>query len=334
MVGPGNLEQLAISQVELDRSNPRIAKFLEMYSDPTPEQIFMALGAASDDDSDASTSFEKLRASIIRNGGIIQPIIVNRKAGRHLCVEGNTRLALYGYFEKNGPKGNWSTIPALVYDDMDDKQVDAIRLQVHLVGTRPWDPYSKAKYLHLLRTNDLLPFDEIVEFCGGRKKDVVESIDAFESMEKYYRPLVAEGDFDARRFSGFVELQKPGIKQAIALAGFTEADFARWINDSKLQPLNMVRNLPRILRNQKAKALFLQYGAKRALEVLEKPGLDDSLMNANIGQLARALNYCVMKLPFAEADQIREDPGSETAQALRDALASLEQLLQLGSDEG
>lgn len=333
MVGPATLEQLAISQVELDRSNPRIAKFLEMYSDPTPEQIFMALGAASDDDSDASTSFEKLRASIIRNGGIIQPIIVNRKAGQYLCVEGNTRLALYGYFQKNGPKGNWATIPALVYEDMDDQHVDAIRLQVHLVGTRPWDPYSKAKYLHFLRTNDLLPFDEIVEFCGGRKKEVVESIDAFESMEKHYRPLVAEGDFDARRFSGFVELQKPGIKASLALAGFTEDDFARWINDGKLQPLNKVRDLPRILRNQKARALFLQHGAKRALEVLEKPGLDDSLLNANVGQLARALNYCLMKLPFAEADQIRAEPGSETAQVLRDALASLEQLLQSGGDE-
>ena len=333
MVGQGVLERLPIAEIELDTSNPRIAKFLEMYSDPNPEQIFLALGAASDDDSDASTSFEKLRTSIIRNGGIIQPILVNRNNGRLLCVEGNTRVALYKHFEAHGPKGNWTTIPALVYDNMTDEQVDAIRLQLHLVGTRPWDPYSKAKYLHHLRTHELLPFGEIIEFSGGRQKDIVESINAYESMEQHYRPLVGEANFDARRFSGFVELQKHGIKEAIAIAGFTEADFARWIHEGKLQPLNTIRSLPRILRHQKAKELFLKYDAKRAIEVLEKPGLDDSLMNASIGQLARALSYCAMRLPFTEADQIRSDPGSETAQALRDALASLEQLLQVGTDE-
>jgi hypothetical protein len=70
-------------------------------------------------------------------------------------------------------------------------------LQVHLVGTRPWDPYSKAKYLHHLRTQALLPFSQIVDFCGGRQKDVLESINAYSDMEKYYRPVVPDdGSFD------------------------------------------------------------------------------------------------------------------------------------------
>jgi len=61
--------------------------------------------------------------------------------------------------------------------------------------------------------------------------------------------------------------------------------------------------------------------------------MSDALMNARIGELARALSYCSNKLPFIEADQIRSDPGSETAQALRDALSSIQQLLQIESDE-
>jgi ParB-like chromosome segregation protein Spo0J len=335
MVGTGSLERLPVDKVELDRSNPRIKKFLEMYpQDPTPEQIYFALGAASDDDSDASTSFEKLKSSVIRNGGIIQPIIVNRKKdGRYLCIEGNTRLALYQDLQDRGEKGDWSTIPALVYEDMDDSQANAIRLQLHLVGTRPWDPYSKAKYLYHLRKEELLPFDEVVEFSGGRKKDVVEAINAYESMEKHYRPIAGDENFDTRRFSGFVELQKPGVKEALVVAGFSESDFARWIHEGKLQPLNTIRALSRILRHQKAKELFLKFDAKRAMEVLEKPGIDDRLASASIGQLAIALTYCAMRLPFPEADQIRKEAGSETTQALRDAHAAIEQLLELGSDE-
>jgi len=73
-------------------------------------------------------------------------------------------------------------------------------------------------------------------------------------MEQYYRPLIGDdGDFDTTRFSGFVEFQKPGIKQAITVAGFDFSDFATWIHEGKLFPLQKVRVLPRILRNEKAR---------------------------------------------------------------------------------
>ena len=108
MAGAGKHEFVAVDEIELDRSNPRIRKFLEMYGDsPTPEQIFLALGAGNDDDTGGSTSttFEKLKQSIITNGGIIQPVILNRRRdGTLVCVEGNTRVALYKHFSKTGVK--------------------------------------------------------------------------------------------------------------------------------------------------------------------------------------------------------------------------------------
>ena len=155
MVNAGRHQSIAIHDIELDRSNPRIRKFLEMYgAHPTPEQIFLALGAGNDDDVEGSTSttFEKLKQSILTNGGIIQPVILNQKKdGSLVCVEGNTRVALYKHFGQTGVKGAWTHIPALVHEEIDEASVHAIRLQIHLVGTRPWDPYSKAKYLYELR---------------------------------------------------------------------------------------------------------------------------------------------------------------------------------------
>src|SRR5882672_4671823 len=142
MVTSGVLEVVAVADIELDRTNPRIRKFLEMYPhDPTPEQFYLALGAAGDDESESSASFEKLRNSIMTNGGIIHPVILNRRAdGSLICIEGNTRVALYGSFISEKVAGNWTHIPALVHDQMNDKQADAIRLQVHMVGTRAWVP--------------------------------------------------------------------------------------------------------------------------------------------------------------------------------------------------
>ena len=337
MVKSGVLELVSVADIELDRTNPRIRKFLEMYPDaPTAEQIYLALGAAGDDESESSTSFEKLRNSILTNGGIIHPVILNRRAdGSLICIEGNTRVALYKSFVEESVAGKWTQIPALVHDQMDENQADAIRLQVHLVGTRPWDPYSKAKYLHHLRTQALLPFSQIVDFCGGRQKDVLESINAYSDMEKYYRPVVPDdGSFDTSRFSGFVELQKPGVKEAIAKAGFSLTDFAHWIHDQKLYPLYTVRSLHRILAHPKARDIFLKRDAKKAMEALDRPDLDKALVDANIDQLSQALSRAIYALPWTEAERLRKDPGSELAQNLSETMTALTGLLSAVGDGG
>ena len=95
-----------------------------------------------------------------------------------------------------------------MYDQLDEKDIDAIRLQAHLVGPRQWDPYSKAKYLNYLSNSEHLTTDQIIDFCGGQKSEVHRFIDAYNDMEDHYRPLLASDDqFDPTRFSAFVEMQ-------------------------------------------------------------------------------------------------------------------------------
>lgn len=129
MVKGGVLDLVPVADIELDRTKPRIRKFLEMYTEaPTADQIYLALGAAGDDEGESSTSFDKLRNSILTNGGIIHPVILNRRAdGSLICIEGNTRVALYKNFIDEKVAANWTHIHALVHDQMDDTQADAIR---------------------------------------------------------------------------------------------------------------------------------------------------------------------------------------------------------------
>ena len=332
MVSTGKSELVPVDQIELDRSNPRIRKFLEMYvSDPTPEQIFLALGAGNDaetGDQDGPT-FQKLKQSIITSGGIIQPVILNRSEdGTLVCIEGNTRVALYKDFVKRGTPGSWSEIPAIVHDGIEDAEVHGIRLQAHLVGPRPWDPYSKAKYLFELRHKELLPFAAIVDYCGGRQNEVATFIDAYVDMETYYRPLITDdGDFDTTRFSGFVELQKAGVKNEITRAGFDLNDFATWIRDNKIYPLRTVRVLPRILRNPKAREIFLKAGARAAEKALDKPEVDKNLQEAELEVLARALTEKLAGLPYGDYQALRNDPTGETVEALIEARSSLSEFL-------
>lgn len=325
------LKNLPVDDVKLDTTNPRIRRFLETYQgdDPTPEQIYLALGAGGDDEDSSGTSFEKLKNSIMTNGGIIHPIIVNEQEdGTLVCIEGNTRLALYQSFKKDGVKGNWNLIPALVYSAMDVTEVDAIRLQIHLVGTRQWDPYSKAKYLHHLRTQKLMPFAQIVDYSGGRQRETQELIQAYTDMEQYYRPILPDdGIFDVTRFSGFVELQKTGMKTAITEAGFTLTDFAKWIYEERLSPLNMVRLLPKILRNKEAREIFLKANAREAAKALDRPDMHKALQDASVTQLASALAQSIYGLSWKEAELIRADATNDAGQALNEVMIALKEFL-------
>lgn len=323
----GKHRLVPIDEIILDKSNPRIALWLEMYEgEPTPEQIHQALGAGVDDkDSQGGTKFSTLRNSIQTNGGIIQPVILNTLPdGKMVCVEGNTRVCLYKSFRDQKINGSWIKIPAIVYTDLDEEAVDAIRLQAHLVGPRAWDPYSKAKYLTYLRNKEKMPFSRLVDYCGGSQKTVMESIDAFADMETHYRPLCdSEGDFDPQRFSGFVELQKNNVKTAINQAGYDVSDFAKWIYDKKIYPLATVRWLPKILKNKKATSVFLKKGALEAIKVLDRPDLSKALLEATLGQLAQALAEAINKIPFAQAKELENDPTSDTNQALFEAQDAL-----------
>jgi hypothetical protein len=331
---PVKFENVPIADVVLDRNNPRIRRFLEMYPDPTPEQIYLALGAGGDAPDEGGTSFDKLKNSILSSNGIVQPIIVNRTGGKLVCIEGNTRVAIYRSFVDDKVKGNWTVIPAMVYEDLSEDRVDAIRLQVHLVGPRAWDPYSKGKYLHYLRTQELQPFERIIDFCGGNKREVQESIQAFSDMEKYYRPIVDEGKYDLTRFSGFVELQKPKVKEAVFSHGFSIGTFAEWIHGRKIDPLNTVRRLPAVLANPKTKTIFLKEGMRKAVAALDHPDLEVELGKASIGQLARALTEALRRMEAVEIRRLRADPEDETVRSAYEALEELETFkdeMQVGS---
>ena len=186
---------IEVDKIVLDKGNPRIKHFLEIYPELNEERMLLALGAGAEHEgnTDPQGSYERLKNSIRASGGIIQPIILKSlEDGRCQCIEGNTRVAIYLELRKQEQEAGrsdekWNRIPAIISEKMEDMEAHKIRLQVHLVGNRPWDPYSKAKYLHELREVHKMPMSELVDFCGGSKRDVQESLDAYCDMEAYYR---------------------------------------------------------------------------------------------------------------------------------------------------
>lgn len=325
-------EIIPIDKIELDLKNPRIAKWLEIYQGtPSQDQIALALrtgGSGGGQEELSGPNYQSLKQSIQTNKGLIHPIIVNKKSdGVFVVIEGNTRTHIYRELHASDPKGDWDKIPAMVYDQLPQKTIDAIRLQAHLVGTREWDPYSKAKYLNTLRNVEYLTFSQLVDFCGGNKKEVQNYIEAYNDMESFYRPILeSDQDFDPSRFSAFVELQRPRITNALVTANYSKTNFAEWVHTGKLMPLVSIRKLPEILQNERAKAVFLRSGATEAIKLLDVPNPEISLSGATLEQLSREICKKINEITYSNLQNLRDRKDTPEISIIFDARDNLQDL--------
>ena len=317
MLEGGKFQLLDVRELALDIDNPRVKKYLEYYDEPSDENLKLALGVgAGDDASESGTTYQSLRDSIRESGGIIHPIIVNDEGDRKTVVEGNTRLSIYQEFLEQELTGDWSKIPAIVYKNLDQENIDKVRLQSHLVGPRAWDPYSKAKYLAHLYSAEHMSVERIYAYCGGKRREIEDYIAAYYDMEKYYRPaLASDQDFDTTRFSGFVELQRPGVKDALQRRSHGIDEFSLWLHKKKIETLPLVRRLPKIFSNDKAYTVFLERGAKAADRSLDSPEVEKALADLDLATLCQTLQRAIESLPYGKMKEMagNEDDSDRSA---------------------
>jgi hypothetical protein len=328
-------ELLRVESIDYDTENPRIKKALEKYGDKlNAERIHFALRSASDGERGTS-SFVGLRDSIRACRGIQSPIVVTANGDRYNCVDGNTRLAIYRQFLKEQPEDRWGKIKAIVLENASQVDIEKIRVAAHMVGAREWPAYEKARYLHYLRNQEFMDFSEMVALCGGNKRDIERQIDAYHDMNEYYRDVVDDTAFHIDRFSGFVELQKPGIKDAIFDAGLELTDFGKWIRDGNIYRLADVRQLPKVLADDEAQEIFLSGGPRsieKAVKRLEQktepaPAKRTTLEAASLYQLAQVLARRLNDLPYSEVRVLKNKESPDAADQLR-ALEDLSEQLQ------
>ena len=335
-----DIQLLDIDKIEYDTGNPRIKNALEKYGDKiTAERIYFALRSAGEGESGSSGAFAKLRDSIKAGGKAQHPIVVIVENGECKCIDGNTRLAIYRDFLKNNVPGDWGKIPTLLKEDMTQADIETIRIAAHMVPPRDWPAYEKAKYLHELYYQNFMSRDQIVALCGGNKREIEYLIEAYEDMIEFYKNTVNDNEFHIDRFSGFVELQKAGVKKAIFDSGHSLEDFGKWIRDGWIHRLADVRILPKVLRDPEAKNIFLKGGinsvgeANDFLIVKEKQKSgNENLSDASLSQLADNLSHKISSLSFSEVQRL-QDAGNEDAQdevrVLDSLLSHLQSLLQM-----
>ena len=332
---PEYFTELPIDAILFDQDNPRIKIALEKYGDKiNARRIAFALSSATEGAQRAS-SFDALSESIRANEGVNTPIIVASKNGVYVCIDGNTRLAIYKDFLDKGVTGDWSHIKATILDNPDQLAIEKVRITNHLVGSRDWPAYEKARYLHHLRNEELMDFSEMINLCGGKKKDIERQIQAYHDMNNFYRNVVDDTSFRIDRFSGFVELQRPGVRDAIFDTGFELEDFGQWVRDSNIYRLEDVRRLPEVLRDEIARNIFIEGGVNSLGEAIKE--IDSRTWNiknvtlekSTLHQLVKVLNIKIENLPFEEllALQKKDHDSQYKIAAIEELIVNLEKLL-------
>lgn len=309
------LVNLPIDEIDFDLENPRIAMSLEMYrrGTITNEQITMALDDSSDNKNESGTTFQVLKDSIKSTGTITQPIIVNHTGTKYVVIEGNTRLMIYKEFLKTNVKGDWTHIPAYVFENMDEDQKHQVRLQAHIVGPRAWNPYSKAKYLKKLRDEDLMSTERIIDLCGGKKQEITEMINAYDDMEQYYRPIAGDS-FDPRQFSAFRELN--GAKKrvyALEARGCTKADFAKWVFEGKIGEATNLRRIAEVFNDDKLYQKFLDTDLKTAINEIHSPA---NVTDVDIKTLADSLVDKIGNISWQQVEAIKTGENADILDSL------------------
>lgn len=322
---------LPVSNIELDKSNPRIQQFLEFYTEITSEMLALALSDNSN--GDVTTSYRALKESIKVSGSIIHPIVVSHEPdGTYVVIEGNTRVQIYKEFARDGVQGNWNTIPALVYEQLTNEKKHEIRLQSHLVGPREWDPYSKAKYLYSLSVDQTMNMNAIVSMCGGREKDIIKSIEAYQEMRRYYEPYAKANGyiFDTRDFSKFLEGQAARVKYALQQKGYEANQFAKWVAEGKIDKAQLVRIIPAVMKSDEAHKAFLQGNLTAAEKVLHAAELSVAdLSEYPYEVLANELFKKMTALSHTEVVKLANDNDfSEKREALERLLGKLEFIIE------
>lgn len=325
-------QDVPIASIELDPENPRIEAALQRQAiqNPTQEQLSFHLSAAANSVGSGGHGYRRLRESIKAAGRAYQPVSLMRleapapNGREYLCLDGNTRVAIYLELSGEDTPGDWTTISAEIIEPDDAEErgrvIEETRMISHIVGAREWSPYRQARYLNDLRNKHLFTWDHIVAICGGQvsRSAIAEDISAYELMEDY-RKQVTPGAFNEQRFSAYRELMKIRGPDLLEQHNMVADDFHKWVIDGVLTKDEQVRHLRSVLADEEAKEIVREGrpgGLQEAIDyVQDKRRADrrraehaEHLRESPLIDLARALVDRVGLTTLAEIEELKEQP--------------------------
>lgn len=224
------VEEKLLNQCELRfyEENPRVYSILRSNgSIPTQKEIENKL-----------TSMEhvkQLRLSIEQNGGLIDPLIVVKRNGDYVVLEGNSRLAAYRLLaEKDLVK--WQKVRAnILPEEITDNEIFTLLGQYHLVGRKDWNIFEQAAYLYRQKQSSGLENSILAKNVGLTESKV-------NSLIQVYSFMLENDDLRPDRWSYYEEyLKSRALRKYRETSPQIDTTFVKQVKSGKIRQAMDVR---------------------------------------------------------------------------------------------
>lgn len=286
--------RLAIDTLTLDPNNPRIQYLIGRQAEPVTQERLDELLWAKD-------QVKALSQSIKQNGGVFDPIIVQKQDGRYLVREGNSRTVATRHVAELHPGDNrFQTVPAMIFDgQLEDDDIAVLLADMHVAGKIRWDAYEQAKHISDLYNVNGKTYDWLATHLRLSKSKITQDLKAYGWTTDYL-----EQHPDAKNIEKFSFFQEVARKKDLAERYTSDLEFKqqfnRWLTDGRLTDSKQVRQLGTILANPLATKALGEEGFAPAASVLirEDPALGSDLYDS--------VKRATEKLKKAPADEIHD----------------------------
>lgn len=312
--------QLRPDAVQLDPTNPRIQYLVGRHSGLLTEEKL-------DEMLWEKEPVKALAQSILQNGGVLDPIIVQKRDGRHIVREGNSRtVALRHLAAKHPDDERFLRLPAMIFDvELTEEDLAVLLADLHVAGKTRWDAYEQAKHVSDLYNNFGKSYEWLATHLRLSKSKITQDLKAYKATTVYLEHHPDPKNVD--KFAFFQELMR---KRDLADRFSSDLDyqqrFHRWLTDGRLSASAQVRQLDRILAHHEATKALEDEGFDAAARVLirEDPSLESDLYEA--------IKRATEKIRKAPMNEVQELPGNpQKLIMLRDLHRSIQDLATLAS---
>ena len=172
---PFERARLQIDELTLDPQNPRIQYLIGRRPDPISQDELDELLWAKD-------QVKALGQAIKQNGGVYDPIVVQKLDGRYVVREGNSRTVARQARRRAAPRTTtgtrrsrrWCSTRTLTEDDL-----AVLLADMHVTGKIRWDAYEQAKHVSTLYNVHGKTYDWLATHLRLSKSKITQQLKAY-----------------------------------------------------------------------------------------------------------------------------------------------------------
>lgn len=301
------------TKVKLDPTNPRIRYAVEQLPPKQRNDGACALVLIAQEETEA------LKASIIRSGGLQEPIYIRYD---NRVAEGNRRVvAMRMARDERAHDSRFVTMPAWrIPKATPEHVIQDLLNEIHIGSVRGWGPYEKAMQIRALVRDEHLPVQEVAERYRLTSTQVEQQIAAADMMEDLFLPIVDDPTDPNHRskYSYFYEFEKnTKMRKHLDKELGLKKEFAVWVRNGKIDKGVQVRSLPKILDSPEARKLLSKFGFRTAKEYIAKKDPSEHDLFATAMDLSEQLS----QLRLDEIEQLKaSDDRQDVLRELKDKI--------------